>query len=120
MLHLSDKISYFVYPQVTDMRKSFNGLCTIVHTELGTDPTNGEAFIFFSKNCSQVKILLWEGDGFSLYYKRLEGGTFQVPACKIDGTGIYIDDLTLGHILRGVNVDNGKFRKRFTGKKNAA
>lgn len=120
MLQLNKDINYFVYPTITDMRKGFNGLATIVHTELDSDPTCGEAYVFFSKNCAQVKILLWEGDGFSLYYKRLEGGTFQVPACKIDGTGIYIDDLTLGHILRGVNIDNGKFRKRFTGKPKAA
>jgi len=120
MLYLSDKIKYFVYPTVTDMRRGFNGLATLVLTELDTDPTNGEAFIFFSKNCSQVKILLWEGDGFSLYFKRLEGGTFEVPASRIDGTGVYIDDLTLTHILRGVTVDTGKYRKRLLGKKAAA
>jgi len=115
MLHLSDKIRYFIYPLVADMRKGFNGLCGLVINEVGTKPDNGDAYIFFSKDRSQIKILLWAGDGFALYYKKLQAGTFEVPPCHADGSGVYVDDSTLLHIIKGVTLQTGKFRRRFTG-----
>lgn len=46
-------------------------------------PVSGDIFLFFGKNRQSVKILRWDGDGFLLYYKRLEGGSFELPTlCK--------------------------------------
>ena len=42
-------------------------------------PVSGDIFLFFGKNRQSVKILRWDGDGFLLYYKRLEGGSFELP-----------------------------------------
>ncbi len=42
-------------------------------------PISGDIFLFFGKNRQSVKILRWDGDGFLLYYKRLEGGSFELP-----------------------------------------
>ncbi len=50
------------------MRNGFDGLCGVVRNELGKDPLSGEVFIFMNKRRNQVKVLLWEGDGFSMYY----------------------------------------------------
>lgn len=57
------------------MRKSFDGLSGIVQNELKQDPISTAIFIFLNRRRNQVKLLLWEGDGFSLYHKRLEKGS---------------------------------------------
>ncbi|MFQ8821635.1 MAG: IS66 family insertion sequence element accessory protein TnpB [Segatella copri] len=54
-------------------------LYQIVRTEMELPPLGGAVFIFFSKNRQQVKMLKWDGDGFLLYQKRLERGTFELP-----------------------------------------
>jgi transposase len=56
------------------MRKSFDGLTGIVQNELKADPLSAAIFIFLNRRRNQVKLLLWEEDGFSLYHKRLEKG----------------------------------------------
>jgi len=61
------------------MRKGFDGLCGIVQSQLGKSALTGEVFIFLNRRRNQVKLLLWEGDGFSLYHKRLERGTYELP-----------------------------------------
>jgi len=66
------------------MRKGFDSLCGIVTSELKMNVLNGAVFIFMNKKHSQVKLLLWEGDGFAIYYKRLEKGTFELPLTAND------------------------------------
>ncbi len=61
------------------MRKSFDGLCGIVISELKRDATSGDVFVFLNKQRTHIKLLHWEHGGFVLYYKRLEQGTFQPP-----------------------------------------
>lgn len=93
------------------MRKSFDGLSGIVRNSLGKDPLNGDIFIFVNRRRNQVKLLRFENDGFAIYYKRLERGTYEIP----DGIG---DHLVLGHdqlqfILQGVSLSSVRHRKRF-------
>jgi transposase len=85
MLHLSATGKYYLYGGSTDMRKGFDGLCGIVVSQMQLTALSGSIFIFFNKKRNQVKLLLWEGDGFSLYYKRLEQGTYELPATITDG-----------------------------------
>ena len=80
MLHLSASCQYYLYPHPVNMRKSFDGLSGIVQNELKADPLSSAVFIFLNRRRNQVKLLLWEGDGFSLYHKRLEKGTYELPA----------------------------------------
>lgn len=93
------------------MRKSFDGLSGIVRNSLGKDPLNGDIFIFVNRRRNQIKLLRFENDGFAIYYKRLERGTYEIP----DGIG---DHLVLGHdqlqfILQGVSLSSVRHRKRF-------
>ena len=60
------------------MNMGINGLYQIVRTEMELPPLGGAVFIFFPKNRQQVKMLKWDGDGFLLYQKRLERGTFDM------------------------------------------
>lgn len=113
MLSVSSAYRYYLYRGQADMRKSFDGLSGLVRNELGKDPISGEVFIFINKRCNQVKILLWEGDGFSLYYKRLEKGTYELPARKEHAVSIELRSDELMLILQGISLKSIRRRKRF-------
>lgn len=68
----------------TDMRKSIDGLATVVQEQFNLDPFKSALFLFCGKKCDCLKALLWEGDGFVLLYKRLENGRFQLPRTEIE------------------------------------
>ena len=61
----------------TDMRKSIDGLATIVQSQYHLDPFTKSIFLFCGGKSDRIKILMWEGDGFVLLYKRLESGRFR-------------------------------------------
>lgn len=111
MLSLSDARRYFLYRDKTDMRKSFDGLCGIVRDELLREPLSGEVFVFLSRRKNQIRLLLWEGDGFSLYSKRLEKGTFEIPHASSSSMELSCDHLLF--ILKGIKLQSIEKRKRF-------
>ena len=59
--------------------QSFDGLAGLVRQSLDADPLAGDLFVFFGKRRDKVKLLYWTGDGYALWYKRLEAGTFAWP-----------------------------------------
>jgi transposase len=63
----------------TDLRKSIDGLAALVQEAFALDPFAPAFFVFCNRPRDKVKILHWAGDGFWLYYKRLERGTFRWP-----------------------------------------
>ena len=63
----------------TDMRKSIDGLAAVVQQQFRLDPFSKSLFLFCGKRRDRIKVLLWEGDGFVLLYKRLENGSFKWP-----------------------------------------
>jgi len=95
------------------MRKGFDGLSGVVRDGLQKDPLSGDVFIFLNKRRNQVKLLLWERDGFSIYYKRLGRGTYELPL--LDGSTqsaeLRSDELML--ILQGISLSSVRRRKRF-------
>lgn len=117
MLTVSSTCRYFLYRPVADMRKGFDGLSGLVRNELQCDPLSGDVFIFFNKRRNQVKLLLWEGDGYSIYYKRLEGGTYELPMVSHSQTvTLRSDELML--ILQGISLKSVRRRKRYERNKN--
>jgi len=110
MLSLSSLQRYFVYNGYTDMRKSFDGLCGLVSNDLAKNPTNGDVFIFFNRPRTHVKILFWERDGFALYYKRLERGTYDLPSTDSQGE---VSAQVLSFILQGIILSSVKRKKRY-------
>lgn len=114
MLHLHPRTAYYWYQGAADMRKSFDGLCGIVRQQMNLDVVSGAVFIFMNRKRNQVKLLTWEGDGLSIYYKRLEKGVYEAPVLQ-DGIHpcIQMDMLQLQLILQGVETGSIRKKKRF-------
>lgn len=68
----------------TDMRKSIDGLAVLVKEGFDLDPFSSCLFVFCNRKRDKIKVLHWQNNGFWLYYRRLERGTFQWPS--EDGT----------------------------------
>ena len=113
MLHLSPSCKYYLYRSPADMRKGFDSLSGIVTSELKMDVLSGSVFIFINKKRTQVKLLLWEGDGFALYYKRLEKGTYELPSIGQENNDLSISQEALQYILSGVSLKSIRKRKRY-------
>lgn len=121
MLSITNAHRCYLYRGTTDMRKGVDGLAGLVRNELGKDPLEGELFVFFNRAHNQVKLLLWDHDGFALYQKRLEQGTFELPSGDADHAPITSQQLNL--ILAGVSLKTVKLRPRYrhaTNEKNIA
>ena len=96
----------------TDMRKSFDTLAALVREHLQGDPQSGTWFVFRGKQGNRLKILYWDGDGYALWQKRLERGTFEIPKVIGDAAGVAITATELSLILGGVAL-NAKRRPRY-------
>lgn len=113
MIALTDQRSYHLYRKETDMRKGFNLLCGIVVNELGRQVMSGDAFIFINKPRTHLKLLVYEQGGFTIFYRRLEKGAFEVPAFDLDAKSMQISSNQLNFILQGVSLQSIKYRKRY-------
>ena len=110
MLHLSASVQYYFYNQSVDMRKGFDSLSGLVQQHMQLNVLNGGIFIFINKKRNQVKLLLWEGDGLSLYYKRLERGTYECPQTT---AGYHLSATQLQMILQGIQLKSIKMKNRY-------
>ena len=79
MLSVAAGTRIFVAAGPTDMRKGFDGLQGLVANLLQQNPLSGHLFLFANRRGDKLKILYWDGDGFAIWYRRLEQGTFQMP-----------------------------------------
>ncbi len=113
MLSVSPAYHYYIYRGITDFRCGMDSLSGIVRRELDRDPLGGDIYIFFNRRRTQVKLLHFEGDGFALYQKRLEAGTYELPAAEGPGQ-VCLSSEELLLILRGIRLDSVKRRKRFS------
>jgi transposase len=82
MLTLPANMRIYLHMRPTDMRKSFDGMCALVRSVFQADPLNGSLFLFVNRRGDRLKALWWDRDGLALFYKRLEEGTFELPAAK--------------------------------------
>ncbi|HTE25730.1 IS66 family insertion sequence element accessory protein TnpB [Flavitalea sp.] len=94
------------------MRKSFDGLGGIVRQQMEMNVLAGDVYIFINKRRNQIKLLRWDNDGFCVYHKRLEKGTFEIPLAN-DGATITLTALSLQLILDGIQLKSIKHRPRF-------
>ena len=114
MLSISPAIRIFVHALPTDMRKHFDGLSAIVTHSFGKDILRGDYFVFVNRSRNRCKILYWDRDGLVVWAKRLERGGFQMPSGRDTASlALEIDGVTLAMMIGGVDLDNGKRRKRY-------
>jgi transposase len=103
----------FLHARPTDMRKSFDGLCGLIRGELRADPADGSLFLFVNRRGDRIKAIWWDRDGWALFYKRLEAGTYEMLRTQDDAAAVEIDATTLAMLLGGVTLDSAKRRKRY-------
>ena len=103
----------FVCTTPTNMNCSFDSLMGRVQELFDQDPTSGHLFLFFNRRRDRIKILFWDHDGFCIWYKRLEVGTFQTLTTTKDQEGIEIEYWQLVELLDGLELRTGRRRKRY-------
>ena len=114
MLSLSELVRIYCCTQPTDMRKSFDSLAALVRDWLGHDPLSGHLFVFRSRRGDRVKLLWWDRDGLTLYYRRLEKGTFRFPtADDPQARSIEISSQELSLVLWGIDPASVKRQQRY-------
>jgi len=109
VLSLSIHQRYYLFRGHADMRNGFDRLSGLVREHLQKDPLGGDVFVFINKRRNQIKLLCWDGDGFMLFYKRLEQGTFELP--KGEQSDITVDILSC--LLQGIKLSTVRKRKRY-------
>ncbi len=116
-VHASTRV--FLCAQAIDMRLSFDGLAGMVKSHFSMNPTCGHLFVFFSRRRDRMKLLFWDSEGFVLYYKRLERGTFAwLDNLDLsDGGEMEASDFAV--VLAGVNSVDPAATKRAGRKPNA-
>jgi transposase len=118
MLSLSLPGRVFLCTLPTDMRKSFDSLAGLVQTQLGQDPLSGDLFVFRSRRGDRLKLLWWDEDGYAIWYKRLEEGTFVLPVAdgrrgQVGDHGLVLRAAELAMLLDGIELASVKRHKRY-------
>ena len=113
MIHLPASVRVYLCLTPCDMRKSFDSLQALVREQLELDAFAGHLFVFTSRRKDRVKILYWDRDGFAVWSKRLEEGTYSVPFGDGAERRREITAQELGALLSGIDLSTAKRRKRY-------
>ena len=81
---------------------------------MGQDPLSGHLFVFRSRRGDRLKILLWDRDGFLLWYKRLEAGVFKLPRVQAGARSVELRASELAMVLDGIDVSKLRRVPRYT------
>jgi transposase len=108
MLALPGNARLFLYHHPVSMRKSFEGLSKIVEELFPGELLAGAYFIFLNRRKDHIKVLFWDSDGFVIWFKRLEQGTFSWKG----GKAAILDRRTFLLLLEGVVPR--RIQKRFS------
>lgn len=106
------KISLCMTP--IDMRRSFDSLADIVQNVMEQDAFSGHFFVFRNREETKIKILYWDRDGYAIWYKRLEKGTFKLPAAA---AGFVVDTTEFMMLLQGVEAKGLRRQERYSRKR---
>ncbi len=112
MIDFSD-VRIFFCTTPTNMNYSFDRLMGRAQEIFEQDPCSGHLFLFLNRSRDRLKILFWDHDGFCIFYKRLERGTFQLLTTTNDDEGIELDYWQLVSLLGGLDLSTGRRRKRY-------
>lgn len=114
MLNFAAVRRIFLARGPVDMRRGIDTLSAAVAGDLAEDPYAGDCFVFVGRDRRRLKVLIWEDGGFWLCQKRLESGTFPMPAGWSDPTitSVTLSPARVHALLEGIDVIDAKYRKR--------
>ena len=92
----------YLYRDAVDFRKQALGLSLLVEQELGHNPFNGALYVFRTRQSNKIKCLLWEDNGFVLYYKALAEEKFRWP--KLDEQLVTLSGQEINWLLDGYDL----------------
>jgi transposase len=111
---ISHQLRIFLCTEPADMRKNINGLSGLVRKSMTLDPLSGHLFVFRNQRGDRLKALYWDSDGFAIWYKMLQRGTFRFPDLKnYSSAGLEIDHSTLRLILDGIDLSTIRRQQRY-------
>ena len=113
MLSLSLPLEIWLCIEPTDMRCGYDRLAQRAHEHARRDVLAGGLFVFFNRRRDRVKLLYWDHDGYALWQKRLEAGTFELPAVPPNARSVALSDTQLALLLKGVDLASVRMRKRY-------
>ena len=112
MIGLPPSTRIYLCTQPVDFRKGFDGLAGIVTATLGQSVINGALFLFVNRRQDRIKALWWETGGLTLWYRRLEQGTVELPKPSANASHVTIDSVELAMWLAGVSLKSAKTRRK--------
>ena len=104
ILQIAQNANFYLYRKPIKMSYSFDRLAALIRTELNKDVTNSDVFIFLNKQRTTIKIMVYEDKGFSIFYRRLDDGSFQVPMIISDVITYSMSEEQMVHMLQGLSV----------------
>jgi transposase len=113
MIHLPASVRVYLCLNPCDMRRSFDGLHALVRDHLQLDAFAGHLYLFANKRRDRLKILYWDRDGFAIWAKRLEAGTYVIPSVEPGEARFEITVEELGALLSGIDLSSATRRKRY-------
>lgn len=111
MIGLPSGTSIYLCTVPVDFRKGFDGLTGIVTTAMNHSVTDGSLFLFVNRRRDRIKALWWETGGLTLWYRRLEQGTVELPKSDDGGSQIRIDNVEMAMWIAGVSLKSAKNRR---------
>ena len=103
---ISSNQQVYLVTGYTDLRRSIDGLATLIQGQLRLDPFSSALFLFCGRRRDRIKGLLWERDGFLLLYKRLDNGQFQWPRNETEAK--LLTPQQTRWLLEGLTIDQPK------------
>jgi transposase len=116
-LDQSSSTRIWLATQPADMRCGFDRLAELAASVTGDDPMSGHLFLFRGRGGDRLKILYWDRDGFALWYKRLEEGTFKLPRFDEGTKSVELRASELAMMLDGIDLRSVTRVKRYEQKK---
>lgn len=111
MLSLPPSVRIFLARGVTDLRKSFDTLASLVCDVIEEDPQSGHLFVFLNRRKDRVKILWWDRSGYCLLAKRLEHGRFHIyDRATGDAASYEVSASELSLLLEGIDLRGSRRR----------
>lgn len=113
MMHLPASVRVYLCQSPCDMRRSFDGLHSLVRDHLGLDAFAGHLYLFANRRKDRLKILYWERDGFAIWAKRLETGSYVIPTGEPGSRRIEITIEELSALLSGIDLSTAQRGSRY-------